>query len=88
MGKDESPELRLAKKRLTAEAARKITNETVTPLIHIYDAIKDLASMGLDKLTWDAIDMSQTAKDRIAKQLELDGYKVDISNPSCLDITW
>ena len=88
MGRDEAPELRLAKKKLTAEAARKITNETVTPLIHIYDAIKDLASIGLTKLTWDTLDMSQTTKDRITKQLESDGYKVNSSNPACLEIFW
>ena len=50
MGRDEAPELRLAKKRLTAEAARKITEHSVSPLIHIYNVINELATEGSNRL--------------------------------------
>lgn len=87
MGRDETPELRLAKKKLTAEAARKITNETVTPLIHIYDVIKELATEGSNRLIWDA-ELDDVARNNIIKQLELDGYTVEKNNPAILDIRW
>lgn len=87
MGRDEVPELRLAKKKLTAEAARKITNETVTPLIHIYDVIKELATEGSNRLIWDA-ELDDVARNKIIKQLELDGYTVEKKNPAILDIRW
>ena len=87
MGRDETPELRLAKKKLTAEAVRKITNETVTPLIHIYDVIKELATEGSNRLIWDA-ELDDVARNNIIKQLELDGYTVEKNNPAILDIRW
>lgn len=87
MGRDEAPELRLAKKKLTAEAARKITNETITPLIHIYDVIKELATEGSNRLIWDA-ELDDITRNNIIKHLELDGYTVEKNNPAILDIRW
>ena len=88
MGRNETAEIKLEKKKLTAAQARKITEETVTPLIHIYQCIKELATEGLNKLTWDAVEMDSVTRTRIIKQLESDGYKVDDSKQACLEIFW
>ena len=85
MGRDEAPELRLAKKRLTAEAARKITEHSVSPLIHIYNVINELATEGSNRLVWDA-ELDDVARNNIIKQLELDGYTVEKNNPAVLVI--
>lgn len=87
MGRDEAPELRLAKKRLTAEAARKITEHSVSPLIHIYNVINELATEGSNRLVWDA-ELDDVARNNIIKQLELDGYTVEKNNPAVLVIRW
>ena len=83
-------QVRLEKKQISAKAARKITDETVTPLIHIYTCIRQMAKEGYSRLNWEGYAWDSKAKDRIIAQLKNDGYIVDVDKEKAdsLIISW
>ena len=78
---------RLEKKHLNATEAKLIADTTTVPIVHVYKAIRDLATEGLHELTWNTAALSASCKNRLLAELQLDGYKVEVREDH-LTIIW
>ena len=78
---------KLAKKRLNASEARQIADTTTVPFVHVYKIIRDSATEGLRQVEWSTQNWSDICKERLIKELELDGYILNVQK-NFIIISW
>lgn len=76
--------------RITAEAARELSNSSLKQLTRIYKEIRYVAEDGTVKLEWGICSPSQVALDKIVETLGADGFTVEVTGEKykTLIITW